>query len=373
MSTKNTTTIDQTTHAHGGNLDAIEQMYHIPKAEIMDFSGNINPLGFPDSVKKAIVENLDIVSIYPDQNYTALKNAIAKYTGASPSSIVVGNGSTELISTFIQAINAEKTVILGPAYSEYEREASLTGGVFSYFPLRKRDGFLVNLEELLETLTPDVGLFIACNPNNPTGTVISTEQLRRLLAHCQKNSTAVMIDETYIEFSDSYDQICAIPLVAEFNNLFVIRGISKFFAAPGLRLGYGISQNQAFLNALAKKQDPWSVNILAAFAGERLFSDKTFIEKTKKLISSERKKILDELSTWKSLKAYPSSANFILVRLLTDKLSAHDIFDALIQKKLLIRDAASFQFLDDSFLRFCILLPEQNQLLLQELKALLEY
>ena len=372
MSTHIKAAVTETNHAHGGNLDAIERIYNIPKSEIMDFSGNINPLGFPALVKETMAKNLDMVSIYPDQNYTALKQAIAEYTGADASSIVVGNGSTELISTFIKTVHAQKTLILGPAYSEYEREAAICGSTFSYFPLKKRDGFLINLDQLLEALTPDIGLFIACNPNNPTGTVITIKQLQKLLAHCKSNGTAVMIDETYIEFSDNMEEICAIPLTKEYDNLFVIRGISKFFAAPGLRLGYGISTNPAFLKALSINQDPWSVNILAAFAGEKLFSDTAFISKTKQLISNERKKILQELSNWKSLKAYPSSSNFILVHLLTDKHPAYEIFESLIQKRILIRDAASFQFLDDTFLRFCILLPEQNKLLLAELKAILE-
>lgn len=181
-----------------------------------------------------------------------------------------------------------------------------------------------------------------------------------------------MIDETYLEFADNLDEICAIPLAAEFDNLFVIRGTSKFFAAPGIRLGYGVSSNEAFRNRLQTNQDPWSVNSLAAFAGERLFTDKEFHDTTKKLISDERKKALEELSTWKNIKAYPSSANFILLKLLTDKITAAELFEKLIVKKMLIRDASSFAFLDESFLRFCILRPEDNAMLLSELKKLVE-
>ena len=101
-------------HQHGGDLDAIQKQYHIPKNEIIDFSGNINPLGFPSSVKKCLSENLDILSVYPDKNYIALKKAISNYTGADINHIVVGNGSTELISTFIKNCHAKKTLILGP-------------------------------------------------------------------------------------------------------------------------------------------------------------------------------------------------------------------------------------------------------------------
>ena len=359
-------------HQHGGDLDAIERKYGIPKEEILDFSGNINPLGFPKSVAKEMANNLQILSTYPDKNYTALRAAISAYTGADPAHIVVGNGSTELIGTFIQTVSAKKSLILGPAYSEYEREISLTGGTYAYFPLRSEQDFVLELDRLLQTLTPEIGMFVACNPNNPTGSALTVTQLRQILTHCKRIGASVMIDETYIEFADNLDSICAIPLVAEFDNLFVIRGTSKFFAAPGLRLGYGISSNRVFLDQLKTHQDPWSVNSLAAFAGERMFRDTAFHDASKRLISAERKKALAELSSWKHLKAYPSSANFILLHLLTDQITAEELFERLIVKKMLIRDASSFAFLDETFLRFCILRPTDNAMLLAELKQLVE-
>ncbi len=359
-------------HQHGGDLNAIEKQYHIPKKEIIDFSGNINPFGFPASVKKSLVQNLDILSVYPDKNYTTLRKAIANYTGADFEHIVVGNGSTELISTFIKTTQAQQTLIVGPAYSEYEREAELCGSNYHYFALEEKDHFCINLPKLLTALTSEIGLFILCNPNNPTGTVVSTKQLEKIVEHCKTNNTAVMIDETYMEFCDNLEQYCAIPLTKKFDNLFVIRGTSKFFAAPGLRLGYAVSSNETFLKTLKQYQDPWSVNSIAAFAGELLFSDKQFIQQTKELISTERKRCITELKKWKHITVYDSSSNFILLKLQTNKIDSHQLFEILIQKKLLIRDASSFTFLDDTFLRFCILLPEQNTYLLKELKTFIE-
>lgn len=362
----------QLIHQHGGDLDAIERKYGISKNEIKDFSGNINPLGFPKIAEKALAENLSIISTYPDKKYTVLRQAIAKYTGASSAHIVVGNGSTELISTFIQTIHAKKSIIIGPAYSEYEREITLSGGAFTYFPLKEEDNFCIDLPSLLEALTADVGMLVICNPNNPTGSAFTALQLETVLAHCKKIGAAVMVDETYIEFSDNLKEICAIPLADKFENLFVVRGTSKFFAAPGIRLGYGVSSNQSFLERLKTNQDPWSVNSLAAFAGERIFTDIAFHAATQKLISQERKKTFTELSSWKNVKAFPSSANFILLKLLTDKITAAELFEKLIQKKMLIRDASTFTFLDEKYLRFCILSPEDNEALLKELKLWIE-
>ncbi len=360
------------THMHGGDLDAIERLYGIPKNEIVDFSGNINPLGFPESVRKLLADNINIVSAYPDKKYVKLRESIASYTGTKPEFVSVGNGSTELISVFIKSVNAKKTIIMGPAYSEYENAVSITNGSFEYFPLKEEDDFALDISKLIKALTPDISLFIACNPNNPTGTAITVEEMDIILSHCKKNNIAVMIDETYIEFSDDPDKICTIPLAEKYDNVFVIRGISKFFAAPGLRLGYCVTSSADFKKLLEKHQDPWSVNILAAFAGENLFKDTHFMSETRKLILSEKKKFYDELGKFKNLKLYPTSSNFILSKLLTDKVTAAEIYEKLIPQKMLVRDAASFYSLDESFLRFCIMNPQDNAKLIASLQEIIE-
>ena len=356
---------------HGGDLDAIEKTYGIPKNEIIDFSANINPLGFPESVKKALAENIDIVKVYPDKDYLKLRESISQYTGAKVEHITVGNGSTELISTFINTVNAKNTIIVGPAYSEYEKSASLAGGAYKYFELKEANHFAMDIDSLISEITPDVDLVIMCNPNNPTGTAVNVNDTEKLLKHCKENNAYVMVDETYIEFSSKLDEICSIPLVAKYDNIFVIRGVSKFFAAPGLRLGYGICSNKQFLDKLNTTKDPWSVNILAAFAGERLFTDTEFINSTKKLILTEKEKIYKYLYGISSIKTYPSQSNFILFKILNDKVTSHEIFETLIRNKLLIRDCSSFTFLDETFIRFCIMNPEDNELLLSDLRKIL--
>ena len=168
----------QLVHHHGGDLDAIEREYGIPRNEIKDFSGNINPLGFPKSVEAQLAKNLDVISTYPDKNYFALREAIAVYTGANAKDIVVGNGSTELISAFIQTVNPKNSIIIGPAYSEYEQEVSLLGSSFSYFPLKEDDDFKTNITALIAALDDTVDMLVASNPNNPTGSAMTAKELR---------------------------------------------------------------------------------------------------------------------------------------------------------------------------------------------------
>ena len=176
-----------------------------------------------------------------------------------------------------------------------------------------------------------------------------------------------MIDETYMEFAPDCEQMTAIPLTAYYNNLIILRGISKFFAAPGLRLGYAICGSSDLVQEINQKKNPWTINSLAAIAGEIMFKDKDYIQETRKLTRDERKRLTGKLSERSDLHVYPSYSNFVLVKLLREDITAMDLFEASIQKGMMIRDCASFPFLDEHFFRFCFMLPEQNDQLLDVL------
>ena len=175
-----------------------------------------------------------------------------------------------------------------------------------------------------------------------------------------------MADETYAEFAPDIDDVTAVPLTRKFDNLFVLRGTSKFFAAPGIRLGYGISGNMNFIRAVEDKKNPWSINTLAALAGEAMFMDTDYIKKTKAYIAEERRKCTDRLSGTPAFKIYPAYANFLLVRL-TDGTTSHEMFERCIKKGLMIRDCSSFEGLDGEYIRFCFRKEEENNALLDTL------
>ena len=359
-------------HFHGSDLEKIEEIYGIKKEEIVSFSANVNPLGVSPLLKHTLSDQIDAITSYPDREYTSLRRCIAAYCGTETENVIVGNGSTELISLFIQVEHPKKALVIGPTYSEYEREIALGGGTTLYYPLREADDFKLNVEDFLSHLNESIDLLVICNPNNPTSSSIPRSDMRHILDVCKQYDIYVMVDETYVEFADNMAELTAVPLTNYYNNIVILRGTSKFFAAPGIRLGYGISSNQAFLDRFKTNTNPWSVNSLADFIGQHIFTDFEFHKKTQALVSSERRKAFAELSTWKNIKAYPSEANFILLKLKTDRITAHELFEKCIQKKMLIRDASSFTFLDESYLRFCILSPEHNAALLAELKKWVE-
>jgi len=355
---------------HGSDIEKICEYYHLKKDDIINFGANVNPLGLSPNAKKELSKNLDLLSSYPDREYTSLRNTISEYCGIPADFILPGNGSSELIALLIQERAPKHTLILGPTYSEYSRELAFSGSTQEYYHLQESSTFALDIEDLCRTLEKGYDFLILCNPNNPTSSAILQEDMKKLLSFCQEKNIFVMIDETYVEFAPDISAVTSVPLTQEFDNLMVLRGVSKFFAAPGMRLGYGISGNRKFLSQMKEKQIPWSLNSLGAFTGELLLKDKDYIQKTRDLILSERKKLYQELKELPAFKVYPAYANFLLLQIVQPDLTSFQVFEACIRQGLMIRDCSSFQCLEGEFVRFCIMLPEHNQKLINVLKGL---
>lgn len=351
-------------HFHGSDLEKIEEIYGIKKEEIVSFSANVNPLGVSPLLRSALAEKIDAITTYPDREYTSLRKCIAAYCGTEYENVIVGNGSTELISLFIQIEHPKKALVIGPTYSEYEREIALGGGTTLYYPLKESDNFKLDVEDFLTHLNESIDLLVICNPNNPTSSSIRRGEMRHILDACKQHDIYVMVDETYVEFADDMEEISAVPLTNYYNNIVILRGTSKFFAAPGLRLGYAVTGNRDLIKAINTRKNPWTINSLAVVAGETMFRDKTYIDETKKLISSERARIYDLLKKHPDFKVYEPSGNFMLVRILREDVTSQDLFDRAIREKMMIRDCSTFPFLDNKYVRFCIMKREDNERLL---------
>ncbi|MBR3771622.1 MAG: aminotransferase class I/II-fold pyridoxal phosphate-dependent enzyme [Clostridium sp.] len=357
--------VEQKEHFHGSDLEKIEHIYHIKKEDITSFSANVNPLGVSYKLRETLANHIDAITSYPDREYSSLRESIASYVNADKEHIMVGNGSTELISIFISMVAPKRALLLAPTYSEYEREITLCGGTFDYYSLKKEQNFRLSVEDFAAELTDNLDLLILCNPNNPTSTTLTTVELRHILSSCKEKGIYVIIDETYVEFVKNIDEITAIPLVKEFDNLTILRGISKFFAAPGLRLGYAICSNEALLTEIREKKNPWTINSLASIAGEIMFSDVDYIQKTKELISAQRNHVCQRLHAIPDLKVYPSTANFVLVEITRPGLTAFGLFEKAIRQGLMIRDCVTFPGLSESFFRLCYMMPKKNDELLK--------
>ena len=319
-----------------------------------------------------------VLEYSPSDGYRSLREKLVTYyeqyqIKLSPEEIIVTTGGSEaVLFAFMSCLNpGDEIIVPEPAYANYMAFAISAGAVIRPVVASIENGFaLPPIEEFEKLINDRTRGILICNPNNPTSTAVSTKNMRRILDTCMVHGIFVMIDETYVEFAPDINAITAVPLTREFTNLMVLRGVSKFFAAPGMRLGYGITGNMEFLAKMREKQTPWSLNSLGAFAGEIMLQDEDYIKETRNLILSERDRMIRELRDTDTYKIYPAYANFILLRILKNGLTSYDVFEACIRQGMMIRDCSSFQCLDGEFVRFCIMMPEDNSRLVKVLKSL---
>ncbi|KRQ85923.1 Threonine-phosphate decarboxylase [Caloramator mitchellensis] len=335
---------------HGGDI-------YSHNKKVIDFSSNINPLGVMPELKEYLIKCFDEVSVYPDIKYRRLKKNIADYLNVEPSQVVAGNGAVEIINNFI--LFFDRVVVFTPCFSEYVLRAKALNKEVRKF--KYDSNFEIAIEELKNNIRPK-DLIILGNPNNPNGKRIDREVLINLAVITQEKGAFLMLDEAFYEFCPyDYDSI---ELLKNFDDICIIRAATKFFALPGIRLGYAkVSANWA--ERYKEIELPWSINSFADAATEIIFKNKDYIKKSKEYINEERQYMLNILSKIKNIVAYKTDANFILIKLL--KYDEDFIYNRLLEKGILIRKCSNIDGLDKSYIRIAIKSREYNDLILKEL------
>ncbi len=347
---------------HGGNIYKLKRDNGI---EVLDYSSNINPLGVPSSFKKAVIENFETLEKYPDIDYVELRAAIGDYNNCHIDNVVVGNGATEVLFLYMKAVKAKKVLIIAPTFAEYERAARAAGRDVKFFPLSK--DFSLNENMLLEFIT-DEDVVVMCNPNNPTGKFQNLEKIKKIADFLERKNKKLFIDEAFIEFVDNWKDKTAFLL--KHKNIFILRALTKFFALPGVRLGYGLTYDEAILNEIKNIREPWSVNGVAEIAGKTMLLDTLYIHETENWIKKEKLWFYEELCKIDNIEATPTETNFILVKLLND--NAKSFRKKMIENGVLVRDASNFMFLDESYIRLAIKDRKKNEQVLEALRRVLK-
>lgn len=351
---------------HGANLFELSRVYGFEMSDIKDYSSNINPFGVSKEAIKALEENLDKASVYPDPEYKELKDSISRYTGCSGENVLLASGVSGFIKSLVKIFKPKVSLIYAPAYSEYERELSNNGSKIIKYNLTKEKDFEVDIKQLIHKINEnEIDFVFLCNPNNPTGTILGSGDVEHIL----KNTKCILvIDETYIEFSN-VKKFSSIHLTEKYEKLIVMRSTSKYFASPGIRLGYAISSNDFLHKIYSKKEELiWDINIYAQIMGIVMFGDSKYQNEVYKFIENQRNYIYDELKKIKSLKTYKSYGNFILIEIIDKSLTSRELYDKLLQDAMIIRNCENFENLDEFFFRICILSEEDNRKIIGKLK-----
>jgi threonine-phosphate decarboxylase len=360
-----------TPYFHGGNVWEFSETYGVPVDEMIDFSISTNPFGAPETALESIRGHLNLVKHYPDPDPEWLLEALAKSAGVKPNNVILGNGSTELIYLFNEVFleDGYEAVIPVPSFSEYKAAIEKFGGNMIFLRCDSSKNFQLNVKELENTISKKTRVIFLCNPNSPTGVLYDKADILRIIRFAAERNVLVFLDEDYIDFVNDGKRYSMAEYVNEYNNLFVLRSLTKFFGLAGLRIGYGIGASE-LVNAMNNVKMPWSINSLAMFATEAAINDVEFIKKSRLLVSQSRKEMLEMFKSVPWLKVHPSETNFLLVEIIRGDLTSTQIKEALAKKGLLIRDCKDFDGLDNRFFRVTIRRPEENKNLIEQIKLL---
>lgn len=331
------------------------------KEDVIDFSVNINPLGVPFRLKEKLKKSIETLERYPEIDGKNGINLLSNRLDIDAENIILGNGATELIYLFARTFKPEKIMIIEPTFTEYERAFSLNGSQIHHFKTNEEDNFKIDTKRLVEELEDThIDVLILCNPNNPTGVFTQKEDLCSLLKVLKDKNVKLFVDESFIDFTDKESYI---SLLEEYS-IFLLRSMTKIYAIPGLRLGFGLASKQ-IIKEMNKNKEPWTINSLALDSIEVLLEDKFYKDQTDMWYSSEKERLKQGLKQIESIKVYDSEANFFLCRL--NKSNSITLRNYMINRGIYIRTCEDFYGLDDSFIRLSIRTREENTRLVMEL------
>jgi threonine-phosphate decarboxylase len=358
--------------SHGGNVHAASRELHRPIASILDFSASINPLGPSRQAVRALHEAASLVEHYPDPECFSLKRAIAHRWKLSPGRVIVANGSTELIDVIPRALSIRSAVIVGPTYGEYARAVQHAGGRTRMVLATKEKEYRPPLEEVVLRLRrqrrggPVIDAVFVCHPNSPTGRPGDHDELRAVFRAAERARAWVILDESFIEYCG---ELTCVPYLGSSSRLIILRSFTKFFALPGLRIGYSLS-SPSVAALLRRFLPPWSVSTVAQWAAEAAMTDERHARRSFRYVEKERARLARRLSSLEGVTVIPSSANFLLMEL-PAPFHARAITAHLRRRAMLVRDCSSVEGCTSRMIRLAVRSKPDNDRLIAALVGLL--
>jgi len=362
---------------HGGDVWLIGNPNNI-----IDFSSNTNPLGPPSIIRDYLEEAIKegYYRYYPETSYDKLRASIIEFVKEtyreeiSYNHVEVFNGASECLYKVFEQIKPRKTLLLRPSYSTYWHLAKLYSREIINIDYTFRDSNIIINYDLLFNFVGKLSrakdriLAVICNPNNPTGTLIKIKAIEEMLEALENGY--ILVDESFIDFVE-YDSM--IRLLKNYNNLIIVKSLTKIFATPGLRMGFCIAEPK-LVTKLALVSPPWRIGTITMYVYSKLLANigyvRKYIANTRKYVNEERPLISHKLSKL-NLKIYNSETHFMLISL-NGLIKSYELKDKLLKKcKVLIRDASTIPGLNEDFIRISLRSHEENKILINCLKEVL--
>lgn len=352
---------------HGGNVEEISRTYGINLEEIIDFSANINPVGLNDNVKNAMIRALDKVEKYPDISYLELRKSISNFEDIDIEDLILGNGAAEVIFNIVRGLKPRKVLLPAPTFSEYEESVLSIDAEIEYYHLKEEEDFELN-SRLINALNESIDMIFICNPNNPTGVLSENTFIENIAKRALKTKTTVVLDESFLDFLRLESDYSSKSLLEKYKNIIIVKSLTKFFAIPGIRIGYGISKNNDFIRLINKVTVPWTVNVVASEGVIQAVKETDYMKHSVEYVDNEKKYLYDNLSEIENIKVFNPSVNFIMFKIL----KSIDLKEEMLGHNILIRSCSNYEGLDSSFYRIAVRTRKENKIIIKALKIILK-
>jgi len=356
---------------HGGDVRGLAMRLGCKPSDITDFSASINPLGPPDWLRTAIASVVSELVHYPDPECREFLAAAAQRYGVPQEELVAGNGTSDLLFAVARAARKEgyeRAVIPVPAYCDYRTACERAGLTVKAVPQREEDTFALDAKALGEMLSSEAArlsgkaVAMLARPGNPTGLDVGAEAVRGLAR--EHPGCLFVVDEAFGSFVQGFESL----LGERPDNVVVLASLTKMFAVPGLRLGLAAAC-AGFARSVRLELSPWSVNGLAQAVGARAMADRDFEANTRTAVAALREGLARELSALPGVTVWPGRANYLLCRL--EGMDAASLREALLAKRIAIRDCSNMEGLDGRFFRVAVRSAEDNEKLVEAASAVL--
>jgi histidinol-phosphate aminotransferase len=332
-------------------------------SEVIKLASNENPFGSSPKAKEAIQAEIDSVSLYPDGGAVELTAALAAHLGVQPNQILFGAGSDEVILMIARAylVKGDETVMATHTFPQYKHNCEIEGAVSIEVPLK--DG-KHDLPGMLAKINERTKIVWVCNPNNPTGTMVTRAELNDFLKQVPQH-VLVVLDEAYIEYTDSVEFPDGIELLPQYKNVITLRTFSKIYGLASLRIGYGVGHPDV-IHSINQVREPFNTSRFAQAAAKAAVKDQEFIAYCRKMNAAGIEYMTGEFRKL-GLSYYPAYGNFIMVDV---QRPAKEVFDALLRKGFIIRGGHALDF--PTKIRVTVGSQEQNAKFIAALTQVLD-
>ena len=350
----------------GRSQDEIAQQFNLNKDEIIKLGSNENPWGPSPKAVEAIKKEIKSINRYPESQLKELVSVVAGYSGVEDNQVIIGgDGADEIIDvlakTFIEP--GDEFIVPLPSYMYYEYLLRQYGArpVYAKWDLDRNE---LDADSIFEAITDRTKMIFLCTPNNPTGTLISKDVLSDIAF--KNPDILIVIDEAYFEYSEVTNR----DLIDEFDNIFIIRTMSKVMGLAGMRIGYGLSCSK-IIEYMHRIKPVFSLTRLSFVAALNTFKDTEYIEESITKGIESRQYLYDELSKIDSLHVFPSKSNFMLIDIRNTGFTASELALELMKRGVIVRDCTSFKGLDEYWIRISICTLEEDKKFIDIMKEVL--